>query len=162
MALVALAIALGAAGIVAAAVIERPVDIVADLTGQDPAALQEERAEGTTYGAMAAEAGVLEDFRARMLEARKATLDERVAEGRLTREEADAILARIEENMANCDGSGTGERIGQGAGVGFGQGSGSGLGQGARQGGGQGSGRGAMARDGSGSGQGRGNGTCGG
>jgi len=158
MALVALAIALGAAGIVAAAVIERPVDIVADLTGQDPAVLQEERAEGTTYGAMAAEAGVLEDFRARMLEARKATLDERVAEGRLTREEADAILARIEENVANCDGTGTGERIGQGAGVGFGQGSGSGLGQGARQGGG----RGVMARDGSGSGQGRGNGTCGG
>ena len=100
-----------------------PAQIVADLTGKTVEAVAAERADGETYGALAKEAGKLDEFKAAMLESRKALLEERVAAGTLTREQADAILAAIEKNMATCDGTGS-ARIGRTFGAGFGQGSG--------------------------------------
>ncbi len=95
-----------------------PAEIVAGLTGKTVESVTEEKTEsGATYGALAGEYGVLEQFKAQMLERRKAQLEERVAAGTMTRERADAALAAMEANQANCDGTGSG-------GAGFGKRSG--------------------------------------
>lgn len=56
---------------------------------------------------------------AERLELKKDRLEAKVEAGQLTQDEADAIIEAIEENQANCDGSGT-ERIGQKMGAKFG------------------------------------------
>jgi hypothetical protein len=89
-----------------------------------------ERSEsGKTYGTIAAEAGKLADFKTRMLEAKKAALKEKVTAGTMTQERANAVIAAMEQNQANCDGTGSG-RIGQSMGAGFGGGMGNGQGRG--------------------------------
>ncbi len=108
-----------------------PAEAVAKLTGRDVQAVIDERAEtDKTYGSIAGEAGVLEEFRAERLETKKEILDSHVADGTLTQEKADAIMDRISANQAYCDGTGNGcgrGGIGCGMGVGFGQGNGNGL-----------------------------------
>jgi len=122
---------LGAGGVAYAATALTPADIVSNLTGKSSAELQQQRQAGQTYGAIANEAGLLEEFKAQMLEQKKVILDERVAAGKLTRERADAIYQNMQENQANCDGTGNGNnRLGQNAGAGFGQGNGPGPGKG--------------------------------
>jgi len=119
-----------------AATVASPAEILSNLTGKTVEAVIEERAEGSTYGAIADEAGKLEEFKAQMLEAKKAWLDERVKAGTLTQERADEIYKAIESNQAGCTGNGTG-RIGMGMGAGFGQGAGQcglGFGRGMGQG----------------------------
>jgi len=97
-----------------------PADIVAGLTGKTAEDVIAERADtGKTYGTIAGEAGVLDEFEDQMLESKEAILEERVAAGTMTQERADAIITAMEENQANCDGSGTGG-IGAGLGAGFG------------------------------------------
>jgi hypothetical protein len=80
-----------------------PAQIVGDLTGQT---VQAARTEGETYGTVAKEAGVLETFQDSMLENRKTTIVERVADGTLTQAEADELLAAMDEHMVSCDGNG--------------------------------------------------------
>ncbi len=60
-----------------------------------------------------------EEFQEAMLARKQAILDERVAAGTMTQSEADEIMTAMQENMASCDGSGSG-RIGAGMGAGFG------------------------------------------
>jgi len=72
------------------------------------------------------------------LEQKKEVLQERVADGRLTQEQADEILANIETNQALCDGTSTDLGMMNGAGLGqglmngnrYGYGSGTGYGNG--------------------------------
>lgn len=146
---------LGSAGAVYAATIKTPAEITAELTGKTVDAVVGERAAGETYGSIAADAGKLEEFKAQMLEQKKAVLDQKVKDGALTQQQADEIYNAIKENQAACDGSGS-ARIGQKFGAGFGSGScnGLGAGQGAGRGMGSGAGRG-MGR-----GAGFGNGAC--
>ena len=118
-----------AAGAVYAAV-SSPADIAAGLTGKSVEDLYKERAAGKTYGAIASEAGKLEEFKTQMIEQKKAILDERVKEGRLTQAQADEIYKNIQDNMANCDGTANGGQIGRKFGAGFGQGSAMGRGAG--------------------------------
>ncbi|MGI5822378.1 MAG: hypothetical protein ACOX6Z_00320 [Dethiobacteria bacterium] len=103
-----------------------PAEAVAGLTGREVQSVSDERAQtGKTYGTIAREAGVLAAFKAEMLEMKKDTLAARVAEGRMTREQADAVLAKIVSHQATCDGSGAGcELHGAGleGGAGFGRG----------------------------------------
>lgn len=110
-----------------------PAEILSGLTGKTATELYQQRNEGKTFGAIAEEAGKLDEFKAQMLEERKALLDQRVAEGQLTQEQADEIYRNIQENQADCTGTGS---MGQGGrmGMGFGRGQGQGLGQGQRQG----------------------------
>jgi hypothetical protein len=114
-----------------------PAEIVAGLTGRTADDVLAEKTEsGATYGSIANNAGVLDQFKAQMLERMKAILDERVASGQITREQADAILAAKEANMQNCDGTGSGKGAcgmggGFGAGTRGGMGSGRGMGRGA-------------------------------
>ena len=128
---------------------KRPADILAGLTGQSVDTVQEKRQEGASYGAQAAEAEILEEFKAARLENIEARLAEAVAEDDLTQEEADARLEAMAERQETCTGDGTGAgsglggmRQGRGAGKGAGNGAGNGLGMG---GGGRGNGMGSGA-----------------
>lgn len=75
------------------------------------------------------------EFQPEMLERKKDILTQRVEEGTMTQEQADAILEAIEANQADCDGTCSGG-IGSGLGAAFrmgngvGNGSGTGLGNG--------------------------------
>ena len=110
-----------------------PSEAVAALTGKTVDSVVKERQEtGKTYGTMANDAGVLDQFKTAMLEMKKDILDARVASGALTREQADKILEAIKANAASCDGSG-GAAMGQQCGGGFGA-KGAGAGQCAGQG----------------------------
>lgn len=118
---------LGAGGAAYAATALTPAEIAANLTGKTVTELQQQRQTGQTYGAIANEAGKLDEFKAQMLEQKKAILDERVADGKMTQERAETIYKNMQENQVNCDGTGNGARMGQQNGAGFGQGQGNGM-----------------------------------
>jgi len=139
----AVVLVIGAMSVTAfAASLSTPAEVLSGLTGKSVDSVIEERTDtGKTYGTLADEAGVLDAFKAETLDARKAVLDERVAAGTLTQEQADAILAEMAEHQLTCDGTGTAAHIGQAMGARFGGGMGgrhgaaAGQGMGVRQGG---------------------------
>ena len=136
-----------------------PAEILAGLTGKSvESVVADKTASDKTYGTLASEAGKLTEFKAQMLENRKAVLAEKVAAGTMTQERANQMITTMEQNQANCDGSGA-ARMGQKKGAGFGNrnGNGEGCGQGNCQGTGNGAGQGAGF---AGRSQGRGAGTC--
>lgn len=98
-----------------------PAEIVAGLTGKSVESVTTQKAEtGKTYGALADEYGVLDQFKAQNLEQKKIQLAERVKAGTMTQEQADAIIAAMEDRQANCDGTCSGA-TGAGMGAGFGR-----------------------------------------
>lgn len=99
-------VVVGATGAVYAATIKTPAEITAGLTGKSTDELYTQRQSGKTYGTIAKEAGKLDEFKAQMLERRKAILDERVKAGTLTQEQADTIYNNMKENQAVCDADG--------------------------------------------------------
>ncbi len=143
---------LGVSGTAFAAVTGRtPAEIAASITGRTVEQVTAERATGITYGSMAKESGKLNEFKTASLEQKKAILDQRVADGKLTQAQADAIYNQLVANQATCDATGS-AAIGKNLGIGFGQGQGWGLGKG------QGMGQGVNQRNGSGSRSGMGRG----
>lgn len=130
---------LSAAGVSFAAAAMIPAEITAGLTGKTVEEVYQERQSGKSFGTIANESGKLEEFKAQMLEQKKAVLEQRVKEGKLTQEQADSISSNIKNNMANCNGSGEG---GMGMGHGAGKGMGIGAGRGMCNGGGYGMGNG--------------------
>lgn len=115
-----------------------PAEAVAGLTGKTVESVIAEKLESDkTYGTIAEEAGKLDEFKSEILEIKKATLAEKVAAGTMTQEQADQIMAELEENVANCDETGS-ARIGQKMNAGFGGMNGNGNGIGNGQGRGQG------------------------
>ncbi len=124
----AVVLALGLTSVTAFAAVESPAEIVAGLTGQSVEAVIAERTEsGKTYGTLAADAGKLEEFQARLLEEKKARIEERVQAGTMTEERAEAILAAMETRAANCDGTGSGNMYGGANGNGVCDGTGDGV-----------------------------------
>jgi len=122
----------------AASTYKTPAEAAAGVTGKTVGEVIAEKNEsGKTYGAIAKDAGKLEEFKKENLEIKKDILEKKVNDGTLTQEKADEILKAIEENQANCDGTGS-AKIGQKYGVGFGKDSGRGMknsgGQGKRMG----------------------------
>lgn len=113
----------------ASAIAKTPAEITAGLTGKTMEQVTQERTTGKTYGAIANEAGKLDEFKAQILEQKKAILDQRVADGTLTQDQANTIYNSLKANQAICDGTGT-SGIGRSTGVGFGMGQGQGMGQG--------------------------------
>lgn len=98
-----------------------PAETVAGLTGKSVESVTAEKVEtGSTYGALADEYGVFDQFKTQMLEQKKALLDEKVEAGTITQERADAIIAAMETNQENCNGTGSGG-IGAEMGAGFGR-----------------------------------------
>ena len=125
-------LAIGSVTAFAASQYSTPAEAVAGLTGREVQSVIDERTQtGKTYGSIANEAGALDEFKVEMLEMKKDTRAARVAAGTMTQEQADAIIARIEANQANCDGTGAGCGL-NGAGCGMGTGFGQGRGQGGR------------------------------
>lgn len=127
---------LGVVGVAGAATgATTPAGIVSALTGKSVEAITAERATGSTYGTIAQEAGKLEEFKTETLVLKKAMLDQRVKDGNMTQEQADAMYKSMETNQATCDGTGS-AKLGQKSGMGFGQGagrhSGGGMGMGRR------------------------------
>ena len=116
----------------------RMVDILAGLTGLSTDEIALQRANGTSVATIAESEGVeLDAVVAKALEARKAILAERVADGTLTQDAADAALARmtdrIEERVTSTEVGApgwAGKRGGMGAGGGRGSGGGMGAGAG--------------------------------
>lgn len=92
MGLVALASSLG----------DTPAEVYANLKGITVEEAVEERQDGSTYGELAEDAELFEEFKAAMLESKAAQLDALVEEGKITREEADALIEQMTEY---CDGN---------------------------------------------------------
>ncbi len=109
-----------------AAAYDTPAQALAGISGKDLETVIAERKEkNIRYGTMAKEAGSLEEFRKEMLEIKKAILKERVKAGIITQEKADEIIATMEKNYENCDGTGQKGQcgnIGQRNAIGFGSG----------------------------------------
>ena len=124
---------MAAAGAVYAAPIT-PGEIVAGLADKTVEQVNDLRATGKTYGTIANDAGKLDEFKAQMLEQKKAILDQRVKDGIITQAQADAIYNNMKTNQSLCDGTGSG-RMGNGVGFGMGRGQGTGYGMGRGQGG---------------------------
>ena len=107
-----------------------PAEIVSDITGKTIDDVTDARADGVTYGAQAAAAGKLDEFKAERLAQYKLALDEAVKDGRITREQADRLYAAMKQRMEACDGTGAGlggfGMNGQGRGLGMGKGLGMG------------------------------------
>lgn len=139
IAVIAAAGVLGTAGVAYAATVKTPAEIAAALTGKTVEDVNADRAAGETYGAIASEAGKLDEFKSQILEQKKAVLDQRVKDGTLTQQRADEIYTAIKDNQVTCDGTGNAQ-IGKKYGAGFG--SGAGKGQGAGRGMGRGAGMG--------------------
>ena len=150
--IIAVIFAFGTAGTAFAASFKTPAEIVSALTGKTIVEVNSERADGKTYGAIANDAGKLEEFKTQSLEQKKVYLDQRVKDGTLSQERADSIYNAIKEVQSTCDGTGsTSQGAGGGAGIGAG---GCGMGNNL----GMGSGRGIGNNLGRGSGQGIGSG----
>lgn len=120
----ALVVVLGVAGVAYAADYKTPADIAAAVTGKSITDVNAERAEGKSYGTIANEAEKLDEFKAQLLEQRKARLDQRVKDGQITQEQADESYNTIKNNQATCDGTGNGQGAGSGRGQGMGRGTG--------------------------------------
>ncbi|MDP4160824.1 MAG: hypothetical protein Q8911_13855, partial [Bacillota bacterium] len=98
---------LGVTGAAYAVGATTPADIVSRLTGKSVEQVTTERAAGKTLGTIANEAGKLDEFKAEILEQRKAILDQKVKDGNLTQAQADAAYNTMTANQAICDGTGS-------------------------------------------------------
>lgn len=115
-------LAAGSVTAFAASTYSTPAEAVAALAGREVQSVVNERTETSkTYGNIANEAGILDEFKEEMLEVRSEKIAARVADGTLTQEQADVILERLEANQANCNGNGVGAGAGCGMGAGFGK-----------------------------------------
>lgn len=136
---------MGMSGAVFAGNYSTPAEIYSELTGETLEDVYELRSSGKTYGELAEEKGLLKEFEEAALESKKEVLKTRVAEGSITQERADELVAIWED--ADCDEPGH-NNLGKEAGLRFGSGNGNGLKDGS--GGGRGNGNGL--HDGSGNG----------
>lgn len=132
MMLTLLIVAIAVSGF-AAGSYNNPAELVAAITNRSVDSVVQERQDGKPFCVIANEAGKLDEYKSGILEMRKEQLAQRVADGYMTQEGADRIIARMEDNLANCDG--TGYNCGNGYHCGGGWGDGHGHGHGWRNGG---------------------------
>ena len=108
----------------------RLVDVVADLTGLSAEEVQAQRAEGNSVADIAeANGSSSEAVVSAALETRKALLDEKVADGTITQEQADLAYDQMTERITervSTDETGRPSWAGQGGGQGGGMGGGRG------------------------------------
>ncbi|NLY83756.1 MAG: hypothetical protein GX084_03995 [Acholeplasmataceae bacterium] len=77
---------------------ESGIKSLAELTGRDAASIREEiKTNRKPLREIAKDAGVYDQFQAKRLELMKERLDKKVADGKITREKADGILAAVKE-----------------------------------------------------------------
>ncbi len=113
--------------------VSSPAEILAGLTGKSVDEVTDERYEtGLTYGQMAYDQGLWEEYNEKILEDKKAYLDEKVKDGTITQEQADDIYENMQLRQENCAINGFGGGCGGGGMMGFGYGGGRGCGGGGR------------------------------
>ena len=137
---------LSMAGLAFADSFKSPAQTYADLAKVSVEEAYELRGTEKTFGQLASENDLLDDFRKANLESKKSILADMVTNGEMTQEQADEIIKAMEENDCLTPGE---NRVGQKFGAGFGRalnGQGQGAGQGLRRGNGQGRGNGAGYR----------------
>lgn len=123
------AISVTSVTVFAASTYGSPAEAAASLTGKSvEEVIRIRQEEKKTLVIQVEEVGKLKEFQKELLEQRKEVLKERVADGRLSEEQADVILANIETNQASCVGTATGIRMMKGSGFGQGMRNCSGLG----------------------------------
>ena len=88
--------------------LKSPAEIYAEIKGISVDEAYAQRNAGNGLCWQDEDAGAREEFRAQMLEDKKAFIQEKVTAGELTQQEADEIIADIENNLANCGGPGYG------------------------------------------------------
>lgn len=125
-----------------------PAEIYSEVAGVTEEEAYDLRQEGQTFGEIAQENGVYEEFTDKMLEEKIAIIEDKVEQGSLTREEADNLIAKFQENIGNCDPSDP-PRLGQEVGLNCSNGNRRGRGNG------YGACNGARLRNGNGKGYGR-------
>lgn len=109
-----LALLLGGATSVIADTYKSPAEIYADLKGITVDEAYNERATTNyTFGQLAEESALLEEYKSAILKYKENFLQERVTKGELTQDEAAALLERFKENQALCE-------LGYGYGTGYG------------------------------------------
>lgn len=128
-----------------------PAEIYSDVKGITVEEAYTQKGTDKTFGQLAAENGVSDEFKQKMLEDKKEKINQKVKDGIITQEKADEFIKQLEENVKNCDPSNP-ARLGQKLNMRFGNGNGKGKGMGQGNGQGRGLGRGM--------GQGRMNGSC--
>lgn len=107
------ALSMAPAATAMAAEYQTPADTAAEVTGRSVEDVARERFEtGKTYGAIAAEDGRLDEFKARRLDMQEAVLSEQAEQGIISQEEMDRILSGIKARQAVCDGTGYGDGYG--------------------------------------------------
>ena len=107
----------------------RLLDAVANVTGLSTEDVSAQRAEGSSFADIAAPEGVdVDEVVASALAGRSAALDELVDDGTISREQADDMLDRMGERLADRVTSTETGRKGYGGGRGFGGGKGGGQG----------------------------------
>lgn len=95
--------------------------------------IEEKNKLNTTFGQIAKENGVLDEFKKANLEQKEQILNEKIKQGVITKEDADNILNKIKANQENCDGSGNNSNnLGLGLGNGNGNSSWNGTGNGSQ------------------------------
>lgn len=98
-------------GFISASALVRPktkAELLSELTGKSVQKIEGERLTSKTYGQVASDNDVLDEFQAKRIENHKQFLQEKVANGSVTQEQADQIISQMKQNQANCDGSGNG------------------------------------------------------
>ncbi|MBN4056487.1 MAG: hypothetical protein COA82_06160 [Alkaliphilus sp.] len=105
-------------GVAFAGMMQSPSEVLAGITGKTTEEVVELRGEGSTFGHLAVELEVWEEFKQANLEARKARLEYMVEEGKITQEKADEILAAIEDGDCGTPGE---KMMGQENRIGFGR-----------------------------------------
>lgn len=84
-----------------------PAEAVAGLTGRTVESIVSERRDtGKTFGTIAAEAGKLEEFQQSMIAIKTVQVENKVANGQITQQQADGLVQNIQQNQIVCDGSG--------------------------------------------------------
>jgi hypothetical protein len=85
---------------------------VGKLTGKTAEEIADLRQQGFHMGQIAIDADKFDEFKAYMTERREAILEQKVADGLLTQEQADALKAQMEARSAECTGDGTNQASG--------------------------------------------------
>ena len=111
-------IVIASMGVAFAGMMQSPSEVLSGITGKTTEEVVELTEEGSTFGQLAMDLEVWEEFKQANLEARKARLEYMVEEGKIIQERANEILAAIESG--DCEIAGE-KMMGQENRIGFGR-----------------------------------------
>lgn len=89
---------------------KHPAETLSELSGKSVKEIKDEHNLGKSYGEIAKSYGVLNEFKAVKLSARKSKIDELVAEKKISKEEGDKMYNDFKAYLDKWDGSGNVEK----------------------------------------------------